>query len=678
MAQESGGSVVWNLDVDKGKLTSGLANARSEVDKFADNAEKKFLSMAQSITDSMNRAKAGSQLFAGGLAAIGAGIGFAVKAAGEMEMLRSSLDTLTGSAEKGAKVFTDLNKFAAKTPFETGDLAKATQTMLAFGITSEEVMPNLQMLGDISLGNAEKLSGLSLAFSQVQSTGRLMGQDLLQMINQGFNPLTIISQKTGKSMKVLKDEMAAGSISAEMVADAMKTATGQGGLFFKGMERGAQTLTGVTSTLKDTIGMTIRQMVGLSETGEIVKGGLVDIVKNAFIDLTNFLTDNQGKIISFFSGALNWIKDNGPIVVGIIFGGLLPAVYGLAASFVAIMGPLVPFIAAGAAIGFLLKQLGFDFNTLKTAVQVIIDVFRDWDPGAMMEPETWAKWKGFIGIVLAAKQSLDDFGTAVQIIIDVIKGFDPGAMMDDETWGRWSGFVDIILLLKDVLDKHLMPSFQALWNVIKDELLPAFTEFWQAAGPVLGPILKGLAVILVGVLLLALKIVVDGLRILVIWVTTIINQFTSLMKFFGTIAGAITSAFSGVKDAITKPFTDAWNSVTKVADNIKNALNKISPYYRESPSLIDNVHRGVSEIIDEYRSLKGISLPSLSGLAPTIDTQPAFALTGSEQELTNNQSSSGRGGQTINFEQVNLYDEADIESLVRELGFEATINPGMN
>lgn len=195
MADIAGGSVIWNLDVDKQKLSSGLASARKEVNEFADNAEKKFQSMASSITESFKRAEQGSKIFAGALVAIGVGIGFAVKQAGEMEMLRTSLDTLTGSAEKGAKVFSDLNSFAAKTPFETGDLAKATQTMLAFGITSEKVMPNLQMLGDISMGNAEKLSGLSLAFSQVQSTGRLMGQDLLQMINQGFNPLTIISQK---------------------------------------------------------------------------------------------------------------------------------------------------------------------------------------------------------------------------------------------------------------------------------------------------------------------------------------------------------------------------------------------------------------------------------------------------------------------------------------------------
>ena len=77
-----------------------------------------------------------------------------------------------------------------------------------------------------------KLSSLTLAFSQVQSTGRLMGQDLLQMIGQGFNPLQIISEKTGRSMADLKKDMENGAISADMVTEAFKIATSEGGRFF--------------------------------------------------------------------------------------------------------------------------------------------------------------------------------------------------------------------------------------------------------------------------------------------------------------------------------------------------------------------------------------------------------------------------------------------------------------
>jgi tape measure domain-containing protein len=145
-----------------------------------------------------------------------------------------------------------MKSFAARTPFETSDISKAAQTMLAFGISADSVMGNVQMIGDVAMGNKEKFNSLSLAFAQVQSTGRLMGQDLLQMVNQGFNPLQIISEKTGKSMAQLKDDMAAGSISADMVTDAFKTATSAGGRFYGGMEAQSKTVAGMWSTLKDT------------------------------------------------------------------------------------------------------------------------------------------------------------------------------------------------------------------------------------------------------------------------------------------------------------------------------------------------------------------------------------------------------------------------------------------
>jgi len=607
MADTAGGSVIWNLDVDKQKLSAGLASARKEVNDFADGAEKKFQSMSSSITESFKRAEQGSKIFAGSLVAIGVGIGFAVKQAGEMEMLRTSLDTLTGSAEKGAKVFSDLNSFAAKTPFETGDLAKATQTMLGFGITSEKVMPNLQMLGDISMGNAEKLKGLSLAFSQIQSTGRLMGQDLLQMINQGFNPLTIISQKTGKSMIELKKEMEAGAISAEMVSDAMKTATGQGGLFYKGMEKGALTLTGVTSTLKDTIGMTIREMVGLSQTGEVVKGGLVDIVKTAFVDLTKFLTDNQGTIVSYFKTGLEWVQANGPVVAGMIIGGLVPAFVALGASIWTAMAPLLPFIAIGAVIG--------------VAVKLIVDALGGWE-------EAQKK-------VMSAMQ----------------------------------GFVD-------AFNTYVKPALDSLWTSIDTQLMPSLRELWEIIGPVLGPVMKALATVIGTVLIVALRAIIEVLKVVVQWIKLQVDNFVILINFFKGLPASISSALSGVKNAITQPFVDAWNGVKGIADNIKNALDKINPYHRESPSLVDNVRSGVSDIMGEYRSLRDITLPSLSGLAPSLAYQPAFTTVG--PELQYEAPSTSKGNQNITFEEVNVYDQADIDSITRELGYMTMIAPGMN
>ena len=264
-------------------------------------AEDKASSTIQKVGGSFaSLASKGLAVAAKASLALGAGLvaasGFAVKSAADVQMLRTNLDTLTGSAEKGSRMFSDLYKMAAKTPFETPELANAAQMLLSYGVTQEKIIDNLKMLGDVSMGNKVKFQGLSYAFSQVQATGRLMGQDLMQMVNQGFNPLQIISEKTGKSMAVLKGEMEKGKISAQMVTDAMITATSAGGRFYQGMDKGSRTLQGTWSTLMDSIGMLSRKMVGLSETGDVVKGGLFDKIATGVQNLNTWIENNQETI----------------------------------------------------------------------------------------------------------------------------------------------------------------------------------------------------------------------------------------------------------------------------------------------------------------------------------------------------------------------------------------------
>lgn len=287
------GEVIATFDANIKGFEAGIKKAESQMsgfDKAVSGAGKKI----GDVFESIGKAAIGYAKVLG-VAGAGATV-FAIKTAADLQSLSTSFETLTGSAEKGRKVFMDLKKMGATTPFEITDLAKATQTMLAFGINVDKTQGYLKMLGDVSMGNRDKLSGLALAFSQVQSTGRLMGQDLLQMINQGFNPLTIIAQKTGKSMSVLKKEMEDGKISAEMVADAFKTATSEGGLFYQGMDRGAKTLGGTFSTLMDNIKMMAAGLAGLSEEGTIVEGSLLDLTQKG----VNALNEALSKI--------DWVK----------------------------------------------------------------------------------------------------------------------------------------------------------------------------------------------------------------------------------------------------------------------------------------------------------------------------------------------------------------------------------
>src|SRR5574344_2090302 len=171
----------------------------------------------------------------------------------EIESLSISFETLLGSKDLANQFFGELKDFAIQTPLMLNDLASGAQTMLGFNIDAEKVIPTLKQIGDISMGDSERFKSLTLAFSQMSATGKLMGQDLLHMINDGFHPLTIMSERPGKSISQLKDEMSAGAISSEMVAQAFADATAEGGKFHGMLQKQSKGLKGQISNLQGAI-----------------------------------------------------------------------------------------------------------------------------------------------------------------------------------------------------------------------------------------------------------------------------------------------------------------------------------------------------------------------------------------------------------------------------------------
>lgn len=233
--------------------------------------------------------------------AFGAAVLSGVKYNSQMEQYITSFGTMLGSAEEATKLVNNLKEMGAKTPFETSDLAKASQTLLAFGTSAEDLLPTLQMLGDVSQGNKERFDSLTLAFAQVGSAGKLSGQDLLQFVNAGFNPLNEISKMAGESMAELKERMSAGGVSAEEVAEAFKHATSEGGQFYQAMEAQSQTFNGQMSTLKDNAMSFIGELTqGVTNT---LKDSVLPTVNGWLEELQSAFTSNgvEGVVTAFGS-----------------------------------------------------------------------------------------------------------------------------------------------------------------------------------------------------------------------------------------------------------------------------------------------------------------------------------------------------------------------------------------
>lgn len=245
------------LNADKGNVVSVARETERQLDSINRKASVvgRGLRKAFSLDGFKGSLMAipGMQFLMNPYTMIGAGIGAMVRLGAQAESVNVAFTTLVGSESKAAEMLGQINDFAAHSPFGKMDLTQSAQTMLNFGVETGKVLPLLRQLGDISGGDKDKMSALSLVMGQVSSTGYLMGQDLLQFINAGFNPIQELSQMTGTSVDKLKDKMARGQITYHNVEQAIAHATGAGGKFNGMMDKQSQTLAGKWSTLMDTV-----------------------------------------------------------------------------------------------------------------------------------------------------------------------------------------------------------------------------------------------------------------------------------------------------------------------------------------------------------------------------------------------------------------------------------------
>ena len=248
-------------------LTQQQAEARLSVKKLRDeytlykNDGKQVVETNEGIAISWKKALAviGG---AGVLKALGSEM---IRVRGEFQSMQTAIETMVGEDIAG-RLIPQIKELAKISPLTMSDMVGAEKMMLGFNIQAEDTIKYLKAISDISMGESSKFNSLTLAFSQMSAAGKLMGQDLNQMINAGFNPLQIISEKTGKSIATLKDEMSKGAVSAEMVQQAFIDATSAGGKFYNMSENASKTINGQLSMMQDALDSVFNELGTKSES----------------------------------------------------------------------------------------------------------------------------------------------------------------------------------------------------------------------------------------------------------------------------------------------------------------------------------------------------------------------------------------------------------------------------
>lgn len=382
----------------------------------------------------------------GGLA-IGAGFTLLAKtgldAAMSMESLNAQFTVMAGSAERSRDLIAEISEFAAKTPFSKQGLADAGKTLMAFGLEADKVVPTLKMLGDVAGADKNKLEGLALVFGQIQSTGKLMGQDLLQLINQGFNPLTEISKQTGISVAKLKEGMAQGAITADMVTAAFKSATSEGGLFFGNLEAQSQTFAGKISTLKANFVTALQNMA--EAFLPMLKAGADILIAFDWTPIVSSIQAVAGalqKLPDMFGTIATWARRLAPLIY-VIFG---PAINAQIMRYVAALRSAITASGAFAAVQGIVQRAalasGAAMNYQITTIGLLKSAFFSLKTSAV---------SSFRAIGLAMKTALGPIGIALMAI---------------------EGFVEAYNWLKNKTEKEASEKeLQFARNLFKDKFL---------------------------------------------------------------------------------------------------------------------------------------------------------------------------------------------------------------
>lgn len=626
IGSQIGGNIVWNLDVDDSRFVSGINKAKDAADKLSKNlnsqfdavktsAESSFKSAQDSTKvfaneveknsqatnaslgksrDEMGRfvsegssrfstfgntikkmfaeASDASRAFAGGLAGLGASLGagllVGLRTAGQYENLTVALETVTGSSEQARRAMDKIRKTAQESPFfETGTLASFVQLMAASGQKIDDAVNSGIKFGDVTAafgkGNFE-LGRMGNTLSQVIGKGKADIVDFKELVNAGWVSVrTDVAKSMQVSMAQFEEMVSEGKIGYAEIAIAAEKYAGSAG-------KQAGNLTAVWNRFKETIGAVAAAIV-------IDTGGF-DLAKRALSEIISRLEGAQGAIIEGIKTISGFIQDNIPTVIGLIAGGLAPAFGGLVAGIAGAVIALIPFIAAGAALGAIVQYVvtkmgGWDkaFSMAKDSLKALGDVYNSYIKGPLeslvnqvrneLLPSLQKLWAQLEPILIPALKTLGQWLGVY--IVTFIRLFIAQLSAIIFVFTKVSDAITAFIPFAQSLPEKVGGAFNDMKNAIGDAINGTITWFTNLPGAIANAFAQ---------------MILDQIKFLGfvvgLFVYGIPEAIQATINFFTALPGKIMEYLGQLRKNLETTFTNiqTWLQV-KVPETINNVVN---------------------------------------------------------------------------------------------------------
>ena len=395
------GNLTVNLGMKDTTFGSTLRSARAGLSSFAGSIGGMVGGLAKMGAAGL---VAGATLV--GLGSAGAAITFGISAAAQAEQAQVAFTTIIGDAGVAKQTLADLSRFAAETPFESPELTNASRSLLAFGVNAGDLIPTLRAVGDISSGIGAPIEEIAELYGKAKVQGRLFAQDVNQLTGRGIPIIQELSKQFGVTDDKVKDLVESGQVNFGHLQKAFASLSGEGGKFGGMMAAQSGTLAGMWSTLKDNVGLAMRD-IGQAIIEEFdlkgALGGLNDFASSfreewlpSIRGVIHAAAETwRGTVIMFGELWQSWL---GPAIAGVVdFVSNMDLYWGIAKQNVLILA----------------DNIGSRFLTFFVNVGEMLGWFRDnWrnilaDIGNLVitAVTNYAKnFKGFFGAVVAFAQ----------------------------------------------------------------------------------------------------------------------------------------------------------------------------------------------------------------------------------------------------------------------------------
>ena len=224
----------------------------------------------------------------------------------QMENYQLAFDNLLGSAEAANAALDAIKADAAATPFDVAGLVSANRLLISTGQSAEEARQVINALGNAvsaSGGGNDELQRMAANLQQIANVGEAAAIDVKQFAYAGIDIFGILADYTGKT----REEVQGLTITYDLLAEALKAASAEGGRYAGAMEAYSRTLQGRMDTLADNATQTLGLVTeGVHNAMSAIVGDLAVTLDEftAGVDWDAWSLEVQGAV----TGAYNVVK----------------------------------------------------------------------------------------------------------------------------------------------------------------------------------------------------------------------------------------------------------------------------------------------------------------------------------------------------------------------------------